>query len=346
MNKTLFTAMMLAVFILPLSLSAAMQSDVRKGLITAKALEQELQNSTSSQLVIEVGWGGPEDYYNKGHIPGSFHVNTDEIEYDTFKARSTTKPEELGRSTTVEEDLAKGLSSDDTLPANWWNIYPDQFLLPALANMGITIDSSVVIYAKDPTAAARLAWTLMYAGVDDVRLLDGGLESWKKAGFPVSTETTARKPVKSFGTNKPLHPEYLVDIPFVRTAIHTHSDEFILADIRTKKEYDGISAPYSYIPSKGRVKDARWGEAGDGPWTMENYVNADGTFKSTAEVEIMWAENGITADKHVAFYCGTGWRSSLAFYFAHMMGWENISNFDSSWYEWSLGPDAKKNPVQ
>lgn len=346
MKKTFFTSLIIITLVLPLSLSAALLKDSRKGLVTPHELEQELKDSTTSPLVIEVGWGGPESYYDKGHIPGSIHVNTDEIEYDEFKARSTAKPKELGRSTTVEEDLAKGLTAEDTLPRNWWNIYPDNYLFPALAYMGISVDSAVVIYAKDPTAAARLAWTLLYAGVSDVRLLDGGLESWKKAGFPVSTEAIARKPIKNFGTDKPLHPEYLVDIPFVRTAIATNNDQFIITDIRTKKEYDGESAPYSYIPTKGRVKNALWGKAGDGPWTMENYVNTDGTFKTTVEVETMWAENGITGDKHVAFYCGTGWRSSLAFYFAHMMGWENISNFDSSWYEWSLGPESEKNPVQ
>lgn len=345
-KKTLYTALICIMIVLPFSLSAAMQGDMRRGLVTAKALELELKNNLSSPLVIEVGWGGPKDYYDKGHIPGSIHVNTDEIEYDKFNARATAKPKELGRSTTIEDDLAKGLKAEDTLPRNWWNIYPDNLLFPALANIGISVDSSVVIYAKDPTAAARLAWTLMYAGVEDVRLLDGGLESWKKAGLPVSTETVARKPLKSFGTDTPLHPEYIVDIPSVRTTINANNGQFILADIRTKKEYDGISAPYSYIPSKGRVKNALWGKAGDGPWSMENYVNSDGTFKTTAEVEAMWAANGITGDKHVAFYCGTGWRSSLAFYFAYMMGWEKISNFDSSWYEWSLGPEAKDNPVQ
>lgn len=339
---TLITAFVLA---LPFAATAALQGSTTKGLISAKQLHNEMQLSKTAPLVIEVGWGGPENYYDKGHIPGSIHVNTDEIEYDEFKVRATAKPKELGRSTSAEEDLVKGLNAEDTLPRNWWNIYPDSYLLPALAHMGVTVDTPVVIYAKDPTAAARLAWTMLYAGVKDVRLLDGGLDTWKKSGFPVTSDTTKRVPVKSFGAGQALHPEYLVSIDFVRNAIAADDKEFILADIRTKKEYDGKTAPYSYIPTKGRVKNAVWGQAGEGPWTMESYVNSDGTFKSTAEVEKMWADNGITAEKHVAFYCGTGWRSSLAFYYAYMMGWEKISNFDSSWYEWSLGPEADKNPV-
>ena len=60
----------------------------------------------------------------------------------------------------------------------------------------------------------------------------------------------------------------------------------------------------------------------------------------------MWYEEGITSEKAVSFYCGTAWRSSLAFLFAYMMGWEDISNYDGSWYEWSMGPDADINPIE
>ena len=38
-----------------------------------------------------------------------------------------------------------------------------------------------------------------------------------------------------------------------------------------------------------------------------------------------------------SFYCGTAWRSSLAWFYAYMMGYPRISNFDSSWFEWSMG---------
>jgi rhodanese-related sulfurtransferase len=35
------------------------------------------------------------------------------------------------------------------------------------------------------------------------------------------------------------------------------------------------------------------------------------------------------------FYCGTGWRASLAFFYAWLMGWEQIAVFDGGWFEWS-----------
>jgi thiosulfate/3-mercaptopyruvate sulfurtransferase len=56
----------------------------------------------------------------------------------------------------------------------------------------------------------------------------------------------------------------------------------------------------------------------------------------------VWAAAGIHRDLDIAFYCGTGWRASLAFFYAWLMGWERISVFDGGWFEWSSDPG---NPV-
>jgi thiosulfate/3-mercaptopyruvate sulfurtransferase len=36
-----------------------------------------------------------------------------------------------------------------------------------------------------------------------------------------------------------------------------------------------------------------------------------------------------------AFYCGTGWRASMAFFYAWLMDWPHISVYDGGWFEWS-----------
>lgn len=338
--QTCFAMLMLA--LLP---GLALAGDEPRLFLSAQDVQKLMQDPALHVVVAEVGWGGPQDYYDKGHVPGAIHVNTDEIEYDEFHKRSATPANKLGRSTTAREDAVKGLGPDSELPRNWWNVYPDQYLFPTFADMGINLTTTVVLYGKDQSAAARMAWALLYAGVQDVHLLDGGLAGWKKAGFDVSTTPTERTPVAAFGTDKALHPEYLATVAYVRDVAFGKLPDALVADIRTKPEYTGESAPYSYIPTKGRVKGAVWGHAGNGPWTMDYYVNGDGWFKPVDEVRDMWAKSGITADKDVSFYCGTGWRSSLAFLFAYQMGWPHIHNFDSGWYEWSMGPQADSNPI-
>ena len=320
---------------------------MKRGFVSPMYLHKLLQQSDGHcPLVLEVSWNERALQYDKGHIPGAIYVNTDEVEYDMFNARVSTQTKDLGRTTTEAQDLAKGLTKEDTLQQNWWNIYPDQYLLPALAHIGVDVNSSVVVYGDDPNAVARLAWVMLYAGVPEVGILDGGFQAWQGAGFEVVMMPTMRKPVACFGTKTPRHAEYRIDLPRVRAAIESNRADFVLADIRTKGEYDGQTTPYDYIHTKGRIKGACWGRAGTCLNTMTSYLNENGAFKKVEEVEAMWAKSGITKDKQVVFYCGTGWRSSLAFFFAYVMGWERISNFDGGWYEWSLGPEAAKNPCE
>lgn len=303
-------------------------------------------------VIAETGWGPAGDAYNNGHIPEAIWVNTDEIEYDCFNARNDW-PVEAGdppcwdRSTTEEEDAAKGLGPDDTLPRNWWNIYPDVYLLPAIAYMGIDVNTTVVVYGEDPTAAARLVWTLMYAGVKDVRFLDGGKAAWTAAGYDLETIARLRTPVAEFDPDKPgrttaIHPEYKVDIPYVRNVVNGVETDALLVDIRTRDEYIGATAPYSYIPTSGRIPGAVWGKAGTGTNGMEDYLNADGTL-APEKIYPYWNSIGLTTDKHLCFYCGTGWRASLAWFYAYLLGYPEISVFDSSWFEWSMGEGSAYN---
>lgn len=323
-------------------------------LVDPKWVKDELidgNNQGKRYVIAEVGWGTAENSgYEEGHVPGAIHVNTDEIEYDCFNARSEWPidpgdPPCWDRSTTEEEDAAKGLDSTSTLPRNYWDIYPDRYLLPAIAYMGIDKDTTVVVYGNDVTAAARLIWTLFYAGVEDVRLLDGGYNAWIEAGYEGETKTNNRQPVNDFGAVSAMHPEYLADSDSVRNIVSGDFSDAVIGDVRTYDEFIGASRPYSYIPTDGRIAGAVWAKAGEGPWTMEDYVLSNGQLKPLAQIEAMWKEAGITSDKEVIFYCGTAWRSSLTWFFAYMMGWERIRNYDDSWYVWSMGPDAAQNPV-
>ncbi len=318
-------------------------------LVNPQWVQDELlinNNNGHPFLIVDTGWGPAGDAYLEAHIPGAIHVNTDEIEYDDFYARNDP-PADIwfGRSTTAEEDFAKGLTGDDTLPKNYWNIYPYHYLLPAIANMGITTETTVVVYGADVTAAARVIWTLMYAGVEDVRLLNGGLKAWQQAGYDTESGLIPHSPVAWFGSDEPLHPEYLVDTEYIGEVVAGVHSDAVIADIRTWDEYIGATAPYSYIPTDGRIEGALWGHSGEGPWSMEEYVDFDGTLRSYTEVEEMWHQEGITADKNVSHYCGTGWRAALTFLYGYMMGWDRVNLYDGGWYEWSLGDNAADNPI-
>ncbi len=261
------------------------------------------------------------DDYLEGHIPGA-------VDLDTLLLES---PETWNRRTPGE-------------------------LKEALESKGITHDTTVVLYGRfsfpnndDPfpgssaghLGAIRCAFIMMYAGVKDVRILNGGLQSWLDAGYELEENIVDPVPVTDFGVEIPQRPELAVDIPEAKELLESDSGE--LVSVRSWPEFIGEVSGYNYIEKKGRIPGAVFGNCGSDAYHMENYRNLDYTTREYHEIESIWKEAGITPDKHLAYYCGTGWRGSEAFLNAYLMGWPRVSVFDGGWFEWSNDP---ANPIE
>ena len=184
---------------------------------------------------------------------------------------------------------------------------------------------------------------MLYAGVADVRLLDGGFPAWCAAGLPCAGGA-GREPVAAafFGAPFPGCPHYLIGMREA-AAMRTRAGA-ALVSVRTWSEFSGAVSGYSYIEARGEIPGALWGRAGrEGDVnSMSQYQLADGRLRPAAEIIRMWRAQGIHSGLHAAFYCGTGWRASLAFLCAWLMEWEHIAVYDGGWYEWSCDP---ANPV-
>ncbi|OLQ74941.1 thiosulfate sulfurtransferase [Photobacterium proteolyticum] len=263
--------------------------------------EQALYAPEKGFKVVEVAWGPPTKYL-AAHIPGSLYLNTNNIESEP-----------------------------------WWNRVDDQKLAETIKQLGIRFDTTVVLYGRDNTAAARAASILMYAGVDDVRLLNGGWKSWVNAGY--RTEPMLNKAPKhvDFGRPIPSRPELIIDVPEAR-AILDDPEHKSLVSIRSWEEYIGNTSGYKYIKPKGRITGSKWGHAGSDAYHLEDFRNPDDTMISADIIEAFWKDWGINELQKVSFYCGTGWRASETFFYAYVMGWEDISVFDGGWFEWSGDP--------
>ncbi len=256
------------------------------------------------------------DAYLSGHIPGAIDMDTLALEApETWNRRS---PEELKK---------------------------------ALKDHGITADTTVVLYGKymDPDnaddfpgsaagdiGAIRNAFIMLYAGVKDVRVLNGGFQSWQDAGFKISATDAPKKAVLVFGAEIPSKPELAVDTPEAKEMIASPDSELVC--VRSWPEYIGEVSGYNYIEAKGRIPGAVFADCGSDAYHMENYRNVDHTTREFHEIDEIWQKNGITRDKHLAFYCGTGWRGSEAWFNAWLMGWPNVSVYDGGWFEWSSDP--------
>ncbi len=271
-------------------------------------------------VVIHAHYRNREAYLS-GHIPGAIDMDTMALEApDTWNRRS---PGELQK---------------------------------ALQNHGITTETTVIMYGKfmspdnsDPfpgsaagdIGAVRCALILMYAGVKDVRVLNGGFQSWQDEGYEISFEDEPKKPVTEFGAEIPVHPEFLVDLPEAKQILSSPFAELVC--VRSWPEFIGEVSGYNYIGPKGRIPGAIFADCGSDAYHMENYRNFDQTHREYHEIAENWKRSGITPGKHLAFYCGTGWRGSEAWFNAWLMGWPRVSVYDGGWFEWSNDPD---NPFE
>jgi thiosulfate/3-mercaptopyruvate sulfurtransferase len=237
-----------------------------------------------------------------------------------------------------------------------WNRRSPGEVRDALIRLGIDRDTTVVLYGRfsfpdndDPfpgssagqLAAFRCAFIMLWAGVRDVRVLNGGLQSWLDEGFELTTTEGGRRPVESFGGDVPGAPELAVDLPGAREILA--APDANLVSVRSWPEYVGEVSGYNYIEKKGRIPGSVFGACGSDAYHMENYRNLDHTTREYHEVEAMWKRVGITSGKRNAFYCGTGWRGSEAFFNAWLLGWPRVSVYDGGWFEWSADPD---NPIE
>ncbi len=273
-------------------------------------------------LLFHVNFGVAEEY-EEGHIPGALYLDTNLLE-----------------------------SRDD------WNRRSPEELEQALCSLGVTSDTTVILYGRDSEgeadekwpgrragqiAASRAAMILHYSGVDDVRLLDGGYDWWVRAGYPLETVVREPTPVSSFGVQIPLRPEIIVDLDEAKQIL-ADREHAALVSVRSWNEHIGKVSGYNYIEPAGRIAGDIWGNCGSDAYDMQHYRNVDNTMRAYPEIASIWEEVGITADKRVAFYCGTGWRASETWFYAYLMGWQQAAVYDGGWFEWSQDP--VNNPIE
>lgn len=259
-------------------------------------------------MIFEVSWGPldkAEDYKN-GHIPGSYHFNTDWIE-----------------------------NGPD------WNLSEPSVIKKNLEKAGITKDKTVILYSNDDSAPYRVMFALKWAGVNDVRVLNGGLTAWENAGYKLEKKENIPTEVSDFGTNVPANPSIDIASPEAAYKASKESD-LKLISIRSWEEHKGKTSGYDYIPKAGEPEGAVWGFAGSDAGHMQDYYDPDHTLRNPIEMANLWKTQGIKEGDKGAFYCGTGWRAAIPWEMTQMMGWDSFVVFDGGWNMWQMNDKLPK----
>jgi thiosulfate/3-mercaptopyruvate sulfurtransferase len=227
----------------------------------------------------------PEADFDKGHIPGAVQVDYPQLN--------------LGDTSTTA--IATWESGMDAL----------------LTSLGISNDSTVVVYDNDTHYAPRLWWVLQERSHQQpVGVLDGGLAAWQASGGDVETETAEAKPAATpyAGSTNAVVLATKADV-----LASLDDSSVVIVDARTAEEYAA-----GHIPGAINI-----------PFLANYAPGADGGLLPVDELSKLYIDAGVTPDKQVIVYCSTGVRSASNYFALRWLGYPNARLYTGSWAEWS-----------
>ncbi len=188
---------------------------------------------------------------------------------------------------------------------------------------GLRQGQPVVVYDHDRgLVAARAWWVLRWAGIADVRLLDGGLPAWVAAGLPVvhrPPAPTAGDVVLSAGHLPVLDED----------ASLAMARDGVLLDSRVRPNYIGGIVPPG-TPPRGHIPGALSAPAAD------NFTEP-GPFADAATLRHLYAALGADGTKPVGVYCGAGISAAVNVAALASLGIASAM-YPGSWSAWSADP--------
>jgi thiosulfate/3-mercaptopyruvate sulfurtransferase len=158
--------------------------------------------------------------------------------------------------------------------------------------------------------------------VPDVRILDGGLSAWQRAGHLVHA---GEEPPPAPG-DVVLTPGFLPTLTADQAAVLAR--EGVLLDARAGERYRGETEPID--PRAGHIPGARCAPTADN-------LNADGTFRGEADLRERFAGLGVTDEAHVGVYCGSGVTAAHEIAVLASIG-VTAALYPGSWSQWSADP--------
>ena len=214
--------------------------------------------------------------------------------------------------------------------AMWGTILDVARLSEALSQTGISPDKEIILFAdaqKGWGADGRILWELVAAGFPNVKMVNGGYDALVAAGIPTTTEPAAYTPADV--TISAIDETHVINTD----ALVADYAGFKVVDVRTEKEYDGATdfgeAAGGHLPGAVLVQ-------------FTSLFNDDGTLKSNADLTAMFEAAGLTKSDKVATYCTKGIRSAYMELILEMCGYENVYNYDESYYRWSASQEVEK----
>lgn len=244
------------------------------------------------------------------------------------------------------DDYAAGhITSSVNSPADGWWVTRDNLLLELpeeedlrakIGELGINAVSRIVLANTaendyDRAQTNRVAWTLIYAGIANVAILDGGYNRWIAEGKELSQESVTPQIIVY---NGPFNRSVLASKSFV----FSHMFYSRIIDSRIPEDFFGVTTPPEFTEKSGHIAGAVNLPA---PWAF----TSEGLYKDRDTIAAMArGVVGLPSYRKNIVYCGVGGFAATWWYLlSEVLCYPNTSLYDGSIQEWTLDPRA---PVQ
>lgn len=190
-----------------------------------------------------------------------------------------------------------------------------------LQDLGINKNSKVVICHRggDVTIAARMFLSLENYGLKgQVYFLNGGLEAWKRAGYPVTNKPSVYSKGNFVATDNGL----LVNKEYVHNALRSQTSEVV--DARLKRWYDGDPT--------GNPRDGHITGAKNIPFP--DMIDSTNSIKSSEVIAKNFSSVIPGKEKELIVYCFIGQTASVDYLVGRELGYK-MKLYDGSMQEWS-----------
>ena len=290
-------------------------------IVSTQWLDDAINGDGPAEDLVIIDIRIPPDY-QPAHIPGSIN--------EPFVLDATATGCPFSNWIICRDDL-------------WLEIPNKDALFGTIGSLGINDNSKVVIvtgplpgqppiYAS--ANATRVALTLIYAGVKNVAILDGGYPKWKAE---YRTTTVEVPEVTAVDYRGKMNNAIIVSRQCVKKRIWKAD----IIDARDADVYYGATIE-PFALDAGHIRSAKCLPT---PWMWE--VDPSGTYYSYKDTELLreLAQSVIGNPWHwkrhlgqeIIVYCGVGgYASSWWFVLTQVLGYDNVKLYDGSAQEWVM----------
>ena len=194
-----------------------------------------------------------------------------------------------------------------------------------MQNLGINNQDEIIIYDNSPLLSSARAWFLFrYFGHENIFILNGGLNNWKKSGGEITNKKTII--TKGDFQSKTEKKDLVVDLKQMISVSNNNSK--LILDARSYKRFTGEAKEPRPGLLSGHIPNSKNLPSSD-------LVTNDGFLKSIEELNKIFSNNNFNNTEQIIATCGSGVSACVISVALYCLGRKDVPIYDGSWTEWA-----------